>query len=38
MQLWNEKHKERFKELLQSDNTNREDVERRSSEFDTLNT
>ena len=30
MQLLNEKHKERFKELLQSDNTYREDVERRS--------
>ena len=30
MQFLNERHKERFKELLQSDNTNREDVERRS--------
>ncbi len=30
MQFLNEKHKERFKELLQSDNTYKEDVERRS--------
>jgi hypothetical protein len=30
MQFLNEKHIKRFKELLQSDNANREDVERRS--------
>ena len=30
MQFLNKKHKERFEELIQSDNTYQEDVERRS--------